>query len=96
MILIALSCSIVAFALFAASTDEHHQKRLGGRPTAARKLRLRIAAWIAIAACFASAVAARGWVFGPVTWFGLVMLGAGAVFLSLNLIPAGRIVRPTK
>lgn len=96
MILIALLCSVAAFALFAASTDEHHQKRLGGRPTAARKARLRIGAWIAIVACFVSAVAARGWIYGPVTWFGLLMLGAGAVFLSLNLIPAGQIARPSK
>ena len=89
MTLLALLSALIAFVLFAASTDEHHQKRLGGRPSASLKLRLRIAAWAAVVACFALAVTARGWIYGPITWFGLLMLGAGVVFLSLNLIPVG-------
>lgn len=89
MIVLALLSGLSAFLLFAASTEEHHQKRIGGRPSALRKRRLRSVAWVAVALCFAFAIAARGWIYGPVTWFGLLMLGAGAVFLSLHLLPVG-------
>lgn len=89
MTLLALLTALAAFVLFAASTDEHHQKRLGGRPSELLKQRMRIIAWIAVVTCFTLAIMARGWIYGPITWFGLLMLGAGTVFLSLNLIPVG-------
>lgn len=90
MILIALLLAVAAFVLFAGSSEDQHHKRFGRRPTLAEKRRLRAGAWIAIAGCFAGAVAARGWVYGPVTWFGLVMAGAAAVFLAANFIPVAQ------
>ncbi|TVV72926.1 DUF3325 domain-containing protein [Sphingomonas solaris] len=55
-----------------------------------QRRRLRGAAWVAIAASFVTAIFAGGRVFGPVLWFGALMLGAAAVFLALNLLPARR------
>ncbi|AQR73648.1 DUF3325 domain-containing protein [Sphingomonas sp. LM7] len=90
MSLITLLFAIGAFALFGFATDEHHQRRLNKRPDIATKKRLRIAAWVLIVAAFPPALAASGGVFGPILWAGMLMLGAGIVFLILNLSPAWR------
>lgn len=90
MTIIALFATIAAFALFALSTDEHHQRRLGRRPPARLRHRLRLWAWAAVALAFVSAIIARGWIYGPILWFGVLMLGAGLVFLALNLVPIAR------
>lgn len=82
-----------AFALFGLSTDEHHRQRLGKRPDATLRRRLRITAWAALALAFPLAVVAQGWVFGPILWVALTMLGAGLVFLFLNLVPPSDHVR---
>lgn len=88
MTVLAFLLSVLAFALFGLSTDDHHRKRLGGRPDAVTVLRMRGSAWAAVAAAFPFAVGAQGWVFGPILWIALLMFGAGLVFLALNLIPA--------
>lgn len=44
-----------------------------------------------IVAALPPALIVSGGVFGPILWAGMVMLGAGIVFLLLNLAPAGRI-----
>ncbi|WP_343520170.1 DUF3325 family protein [Sphingomonas sp.] len=92
MTAIALILTTLAFALFGLATDAHHHKRLGKRPDAVTALTMRGGAWAALAAAFPFAIAAQGWVFGPILWVALLMLGAGLVFLALNLIPgpAGR------
>ncbi len=88
MTIAVLILSLLAFALFALSTDDHHRRRLGRRPDAMLRRRLRVGAWLALAAAFPCAVASRGWVFGPVLWIAVVMLAAGVVFLAANLIPS--------
>lgn len=88
MTAIALILTVTAFALFGLSTDAHHRQRLGRKPDAAAVLRMRGGAWAAMAAAFPFAILAQGWVFGPILWAGLVMLGAALVFLALNFIPA--------
>jgi hypothetical protein len=87
MTVLALISALAGFALFGGSTDAHHLRRFGDRPTSQRRGWLRRAAWAAIALSFVFSVAARGWVFGPVLWPGLLMLAAGAVFLFLNFAP---------
>ncbi len=87
MTLAALCCALACFALLGCATDAHHQRRFGARASGARKRRMRLGAWTALALSFCLAVAARGWVFGPVVWAGLAMLAAGAVFLFLNFAP---------
>ena len=88
-ILVLLLC-ILGFALFGFATEDHHQRWLGRRPTAARKKRLRIAGWSALAGALPLAWTAAGGIFGPILWTGAMMLGAGIVFLFLNLVPGGR------
>ncbi|WP_422057668.1 DUF3325 domain-containing protein [Sphingomonas sp.] len=84
-----LALSALAFALFALSTFDHHQRRLGRAPTVAAVRRMRLGAWAALPLSFPPAILAQGWVFGPILWVGSVMLGAGLLFLALNLLPAG-------
>lgn len=88
MILLAALCALAAFAALGMAVDAHHRRWAGRRLTAAAKGLLRGAAWLALAVSFIAVIAARGWVFGPVIWTGLVMFGAGMVFLVLNLAPA--------
>lgn len=80
-----LILSLVGFGCFGLATDEHHQRLTGGRSSSASKTRWRAGAWATLTLALGSAVAARGWAFGPVLWFGAVMLAAGIVFLALNL-----------
>lgn len=72
----ALACALLCFALLGRASR--------GRLPPRAAYRLRLLAWAVLALSFALAVAARGWVFGPVVWAGLVMLAAGLVFLFLN------------
>ncbi len=80
--------AIAGFAAFGLSTDAHHRRWFGGGITSAGKGMFRGAAWLALAISLAASLAARGWVFGPVLWFGSIMFGSGVVFLFLNLAPA--------
>jgi hypothetical protein len=88
MTLVALLLALAAFALFGLSTDPHHRRWFGGRVTAIGRQLFRTGAWTALVLAFAASIGARGWVFGPVLWFAVAMLAAGAVFLALNLAPA--------
>lgn len=88
MILLTFISAIFAFAAFSLSTDEHYGKRLHGRLSLARKRQFRAAAWAGLALCFGFAIGARGWIFGPVLFFGVISFGAALIFLSLNFAPA--------
>jgi len=92
MMLLSFALSIVAFALFGLAMDDHHLKRLRARPSPKRKRQLRIMGWIGVFASLPFAVASHGWMFGPILWTGGLMFGAAVVFLSLNLLPARRVV----
>ena len=92
MTVVAFIAAIAAFALFALSTDPHAAAWLHARPSPLARRRRRAGAWALLAIAFALSVAARGWVFGPVIWSGIVMAGAGVVFLVLNLSP----IKPEK
>lgn len=86
MTLIALILTTFGFALFAVASDRH-ARRFAFVPVGnALRRRWRRAGWIALIAALAPSVAASGWVIGPILWSGLVMLGAGLVFATLNLI----------
>jgi hypothetical protein len=88
MTVVAFLLALAGFALLALATDEHHRHRIGHRPAGSLRRRLRGGGWAALALGFPAAIAARGWIFGPVLWTALVMLAAGAVFLFLHLVPA--------
>jgi len=85
MSLLSLLCAVAAFLLFGLATDEHHQRRFGRRLDPASRRRMRVAGWLLVAAAFPPALLANGPVFGPIFWAGVLMLGAGIVFLTLNL-----------
>jgi hypothetical protein len=88
MTALGLLLACLAFALFGLATPEHHRKRLGKPLHPARAVRARAVAWLAPAAAFPIAIVAQGWVYGPILWVALLMLGAGLVFLALNFLPA--------
>jgi hypothetical protein len=94
MILLSLFCITVGFALFGLAMDDHHQKRLGRRPSSALKHRMRICAYIALVVSTPFAVISHGWIFGPVVWSGAIMLGAATVFVTLNFLPARIVAHP--
>lgn len=93
MTALALLLALITFAAFGLSSHAHHRRWFNGRITSAGKGVLRGAAWLTLALSFVAAVAASGWIFGPILWTGVIMLAAGVVFLFLNLAPA-RFERP--
>lgn len=84
-----LALSALAFTLFGLSTAEHYRRRLGRAPAVVMVRCMRLGAWAALLLSFPPAILAQGWVFGPILWTGSVMLGAGLLFLALNLLPSG-------
>ena len=89
MTILSALAALLAFGLFGLAMDQHHLKRMGSKPSHRRKGRMRTGAWAALLLAFPLAIAAKGWIFGPVLWCGLIMLAAGSVFLALNFLPAG-------
>lgn len=87
MTALAFVLAVLAFSLFGLATHEHHRKRLGRPLDPIVALRLRAAGWVALGTAFPPSVMAQGWVFGPILWIALLMLGAGLVFLALNFLP---------
>ncbi|WP_426256031.1 DUF3325 domain-containing protein [Sphingomonas sp. DC2300-3] len=90
MIVLATLLALAAFLAFGLATDRHHEPRFGRRLLAPDARRWRLAGWTLLAVAFVLAIMARGWVFGPVLWTGLVMAGAASSFLWLNLQPPSR------
>lgn len=88
MTLLALAIAMLAMALFGLSTPDHHARRIGGHLLPIQRQRYRLAAWSAVVAAAVPAITQRGWIFGPLLWAGSMMLGAGVVFLALNLLPS--------
>ena len=88
MTLLALLLAILAFALFGIASDAHCKRVFARLPSAAGRQKMRVAGWAAAALACPASVGAQGWIFGPVLWAGVLMLGAGIVYLSLNLIVA--------
>jgi hypothetical protein len=86
MTLLALLLVTAAFALFGLVADAHCKRFFATLPSVGVRRKMRAAGWAAAALAFPSSVTAQGWVFGPILWTALLMLGAAVVFLSLNLI----------
>ncbi|WP_242115439.1 DUF3325 family protein [Sphingomonas lacusdianchii] len=80
MILLALLLALTAFALLALASDRHRNRWQGIDPRWRRR-----GGWTLIVATFVAAFAAWGPVYGAIGGTGLLMLGAGASFLALNL-----------
>ncbi|MGQ3029308.1 MAG: DUF3325 domain-containing protein [Ferrovibrionaceae bacterium] len=67
--------------------DRHHRQVTGAAVGAAFARSLRLAGSVALALSFAAAVAADGWSFGPVAWFGGVTAAGLALVLQLPYRP---------
>ena len=87
MIVLAFVLAIAGFVAFGLSTHAQYRQWFGDSIDPPLRRLLRIGAWLSVAGAFIASVAARGWVFGPVVWFGAIMFGAGLVFLLLNFAP---------
>jgi len=87
MTILALLLASAAFTLFALATQDLHQRFFRTRPVRRRQRRLRLAAWAALLLALLPSFAAKGPVFGPIWWAGLVMLAAALVFLTVNFWP---------
>ncbi len=80
MILIALLTALAALALLALASDRHR-----GRWQAIDPQWRRRGGWALVVTTFVAAFAAWGPIYGAIGGTGLLMLGAGASFLALNL-----------
>ncbi|MXP27027.1 DUF3325 family protein [Altererythrobacter indicus] len=87
MIALAFILLVAAFLAMGLADKQHGAKRLPRRPTPETARRMQRTGRVLIAASFPPAIAAEGWIFGPVLWSGLLMAGAGAAFLALNFLP---------
>ncbi|MFT6570489.1 MAG: peptidoglycan biosynthesis protein MviN/MurJ (putative lipid II flippase) [Sphingomonas echinoides] len=85
---VAFLLGLIAFMLFALSTNRHHERGWGRRCSPRAATGLRIAAWVCVGVDFVMAIVAWGAVFGPIGWVASCMVGAAATFLLLNLLPA--------
>ncbi len=88
MSILSLLLATAAFVLLGLATDAHHRRRFGQCPPPSRRRMLRTGGWLALVASVAPAMLARGWIFGPILWVGVIMAGAGIAFLALNFLPA--------
>lgn len=100
MTLIALILATIGFVLLAVAS-EPHARRFAFIPVGnALRRQWRRVGWLLLVAALPPSVASNGWVFGPILWSGVVMLGAGLVFVALNLIfppaPVRRRTHPTR
>ncbi len=67
--------------------DRHHRQVVGRAARPGFALALRSAGSAALALSFAAAVAADGWAFGPVAWFGAATAAGLALILLLPYRP---------
>lgn len=86
MNIVAFLCAAISFLLLGLAAKPHHEARFGKR-AGHHKRGLRVGGWAMLAVSFPASVAARGCIFGPIFWIGLVMAGAAFAFLLLNLGP---------
>ncbi len=88
MSILSLLIATAGFVLLGLATDPHHRRRFGQCPQPSRRSMLRTGGWLALVASVAPAMLARGWIFGPILWAGVIMAGAGIAFVALNFLPA--------
>ncbi len=80
--LASIGLAYAALAGLCLAMDRHHRQVVGRAVRPGSALALRLAAGVALVLSFAAAVAADGWAFGPVAWFGvLTAAGLGLILL---------------
>ncbi|MBY8824032.1 DUF3325 domain-containing protein [Sphingomonas colocasiae] len=74
----------LGFACLCLAMDRHQRDILGRRLSDSASRRLRLTGFAAIALGLATAIAALGWGYGAVLWFGLLTLGAAPIIALLS------------
>lgn len=85
--LLALLLCYAGFTGLCLSMDRHHAELLGYKPTARRRLGLRLGGWLLLVLALWAAVANAGWSLGLVQWFAVLMLSAGLLVWLLPYQP---------
>jgi len=84
MIVLAALLCLAGFVALCLSMTRHHEALIGGRPSAGRRLALRVAGWKALALGAWASVHAWGPAYGAIGWLGLLTLSAAVVLLTLT------------
>ena len=85
--LLALLMCYAGFTALCLSTDRHHGELLHSKPTATRRLALRVGGWLLLAVSIWPAVLGAGWSQGLVVWCAVLMLSALLLVLLLPYRP---------
>lgn len=83
MSIASLLLATLAFALLASASQPLMRRWSLPSGKSAKRRRCFAAAFL-LAASFPPAIAAQGWIFGPIAWSGAIMLGAGVVFVAIH------------
>ncbi|MFJ4192879.1 DUF3325 domain-containing protein [Pseudomonas sp. NPDC089534] len=75
------------FTALCLSMARHHDDLLGGKPSSRRRQGLKLAGWGLLGLSLWSAVAGKGWGFGLVDWFAVLMASALALVFLLPYRP---------
>jgi hypothetical protein len=85
--LLALLMCYAGFTALCLSTDRHHGELLHSKPSATRRLGLRLGGWLLLIVSIWPAVLAAGWSQGLVEWCAVLMLSALLLVLLLPYRP---------
>lgn len=85
--LLALLMCYAGFTALCLSTDRHHGELLRSKPSARRRLGLRVAGWLLLSVAIWPAVSVAGWGQGLVEWCAVLMLSALLLVLLLPYRP---------
>ncbi|PKA69214.1 uncharacterized protein DUF3325 [Pseudomonas baetica] len=85
--LLALLLCYAGFTALCLAMPRHHDELLGHTSSARRRQGLKLIGWLLLALSLWAAVAVKGWSFGLVDWFAVLMLSALALVLLLPYRP---------
>lgn len=85
--LLALLLCYVGFTALCLSMPRHHDELLGRKPSSRRARNLKLAGWSLLCLSLWVAVAAKGWGFGLVDWFAVLMFSALLLVLLMPYRP---------
>ena len=85
--LLALMMCYAGFTALCLSTDRHHGELLHSKPTAIRRLGLRVGGWLLLGVSIWPSVLGAGWSQGLVEWCAVLMLSALLLVLLLPYRP---------
>ncbi len=85
--LLPLLLTYCGFTALCLSMPRHHDELLGHKPSARRRQGMAASGWMLLGLSLWAAVTSKGWSFGLVDWFAVLMLSALALVLLLPYRP---------